>query len=75
MNSDEKRGVERFRRIKDDEIKVDHRLQDNSFEAKVSVRFYKKARKEKNKRIKIHVALKDILFASFLNRVMYEPDT
>lgn len=54
MNSDEKRGVERFRRVKDEEIEVDMRLQDNSFEAKVSVLFYKKQfkklRKEKLKK-------------------------
>lgn len=53
MNSDEKRGVERFRRVKEEEINVDERLQDNSFEAKVSVLFYKKItksdRKEKEK--------------------------
>lgn len=37
MNSDEKRGVERFRRVKDEEVEIDNRLADNSFEAKVSV--------------------------------------
>lgn len=37
MNSDEKRGVERFRRVKDEEVHIDDRLVDNSFEAKVSV--------------------------------------
>lgn len=36
-NSDERRGVERFRRVRDEEIRVDPRVQDNSFEAKVSV--------------------------------------
>lgn len=37
MNSDEKRGVERFRRVKDESVNIDDRLVDNSFEAKVSV--------------------------------------
>ena len=37
MNSDEKRGVERFRRIKEEEVEIDTRVVDNSFEAKVSV--------------------------------------
>lgn len=36
-NSDEKRGVDRFRRVKDEDIEVDPRVKDNSFEAKVSV--------------------------------------
>jgi hypothetical protein len=36
-NSDERRGVERFRRVKDEEVEVDPRVQDNSFDAKVSV--------------------------------------
>jgi hypothetical protein len=39
MNSDEKRGVERFRRVKDEEIQVDEKLKDNSFEARVSVHY------------------------------------
>lgn len=37
MNSDEQRGIERFRRVKEEEVIIDHRVQDNSFEAKVSV--------------------------------------
>lgn len=37
MNSDEKRGVERFRRVKEEIVQVDHRVKDNSFEAKVCV--------------------------------------
>lgn len=37
MNSDEKRGIERFRRVKEEEIEVDHRVGNNSFDAKVSV--------------------------------------
>lgn len=37
MNSDEKRGVERFRRVKEETVAIDDRLQDNSYEAKVSV--------------------------------------
>lgn len=37
MNSDEQRGIERFRRVKEEEVVIDHRVQDNSFEAKVSV--------------------------------------
>lgn len=37
MNSDEKRGVERFRRVKEEEVLIDQRVVDNSFEAKVSV--------------------------------------
>lgn len=37
MNSDEKRGVERFRRVKEEEVAIDDRVVDNSFEAKVSV--------------------------------------
>lgn len=52
LNSDEKRGVERFRRVKDDAIEIDERLKDNSFEAKVSVHdliFKKNKEKEKNK--------------------------
>lgn len=39
-NADEKRGIERFRRIKEEHIEVDPRVQDNSFEAKVSVCLY-----------------------------------
>lgn len=37
FNSDEKRGIERFRRVKEEEIEIDNRVVDNSFEAKVSV--------------------------------------
>ena len=37
MNSDEKRGIERFRRVKEEEVQIDNRVVDNSFEAKVSV--------------------------------------
>lgn len=37
MNSDEKRGVERFRRVKEEAVQIDHRVKDNSFEAKVCV--------------------------------------
>jgi hypothetical protein len=37
MNSDEKRGIERFRRVKEEEVEIDNRVVDNSFEAKVSV--------------------------------------
>jgi hypothetical protein len=37
MNSDEKRGIERFRRVKEEEVSIDERVVDNSFEAKVSV--------------------------------------
>lgn len=37
MNSDEKRGIERFRRVKEEDVKIDDRVTDNSFEAKVSV--------------------------------------
>ena len=37
MNSDEKRGVERFRRVKEELVEIDNRVVDNSFEAKVSV--------------------------------------
>lgn len=33
---EEKPGVERFRRIKEEEIQIDPRVTDNSFEAKVS---------------------------------------
>lgn len=44
-NSDEKRGIERFRRIKEEEVHVDERVKDNSFEAKVSV--LQKLRKRK----------------------------
>lgn len=40
MNSDEKRGVERFRRVKEEEVNIDERVVDNSFEAKVSVLKY-----------------------------------
>lgn len=36
MNSDEKRGVQRFQRIKNDSVELDPRLTNNSFEAKVS---------------------------------------
>lgn len=31
------RGVERFRRVKEEEVEVDERVNDNSFDAKVSV--------------------------------------
>lgn len=51
MNSDEKRGVERFRRVKDESVNIDDRLVDNSFEAKVSVHVARenfKFKKEKN---------------------------
>lgn len=40
MNSDEKRGIERFRRVKEEEVAIDERVVDNSFEAKVSVLKY-----------------------------------
>jgi len=40
LNSDEKRGVERFRRVKDETIEIDERVKDNSFEAKVCVLFF-----------------------------------
>lgn len=36
-NADEKRGIERFRRVKEETVEVDPRVKDNSFEAKVSV--------------------------------------
>jgi hypothetical protein len=53
LNSDEKRGVERFRRVKDETVEIDDRLADNSFDAKVSVHdliFEKKIIKRKKKR-------------------------
>lgn len=31
------RGVERFRRVKEEEVEIDDRVVDNSFDAKVSV--------------------------------------
>ncbi|KAL9699985.1 hypothetical protein quinque_003426 [Culex quinquefasciatus] len=34
LNSDEKRGVERFRRIKEENVTIDDRLRDNSYDAK-----------------------------------------
>lgn len=46
MNSDEKRGVERFRRVKEEEVQIDHRVVDNSFEAKVSVLKFSKRSQE-----------------------------
>lgn len=51
LNSDEKRGVERFRRVKDESIEVDERLQDNSFDAKVSVHKRKKDRKREEQKL------------------------
>uniref|UniRef100_A0A182LRZ1 Srp40 C-terminal domain-containing protein n=1 Tax=Anopheles culicifacies TaxID=139723 RepID=A0A182LRZ1_9DIPT len=33
-NSDEKRGIKRFRRVREEEIEIDQRLMDNSYEAK-----------------------------------------
>lgn len=58
MNSDEKRGVERFRRVKDESVNIDDRLVDNSFEAKVSVHvarenFKFKKREEHDESLKI----------------------
>lgn len=60
LNSDEKRGVERFRRVKEEEVQIDDRVVDNSFEAKVSVLKYSKwklfpgelfSRKEKRRKV------------------------
>jgi hypothetical protein len=50
MNSDEKRGVERFRRVKEEVVSVDSRLSDNSFEAKVSVLLAKSALKREERK-------------------------
>lgn len=59
-NADEKRGIERFRRIKEEHIEVDPRVQDNSFEAKVSVCLYEifsrmeHMKRERKDRIRTH---------------------
>lgn len=56
MNSDEKRGIERFRRVKEEEVSIDDRVVDNSFEAKVSVlksssSFFQLRGKENNRKV------------------------
>lgn len=51
FNADEQRGIERFRRIKEEHVEIDPRVKDNSFDAKVSVSL---KINEKGKKGKLH---------------------